>query len=381
MPAHGRVERGMATSLSCGRRYVRASLLAAALVTVRPAAAADTPVPVARPAAAAGAQVTVAGRVTDPAGRPLAGVMVFAADAESDRIEAVVVTDHDGRAVLRLSARRHNFGVLSPNLGVQSLQPAGKAGFTLVLRPLPPVQVVPQAAPAPGGAAAGAQAMPAPGGAAAAAQPAPAAQPAAVIESPRALIVRGKVIDQVGDGLAGVRIQAERAGGQAVSTTFSGAGGAFAIAVPGGVSHLRVLAPGLRMLESSQLRGRVVVVMTVDAEPQQLSVNAGRMLTFRISDSIDPEYTPPAPVRAWLQFTYGVCASAGPLKARDRRRLKKYWYLDLLRREPPNPATISTSTCVSPGDSATLGGRITADFATMPSTQAGPATPIEYVRD
>jgi hypothetical protein len=90
-----------------------------------------------------------------------------------------------------------------------------------------------------------------------------------------------------------------------------------------------------------------VIVMGIAADPQRVTVTDGRVLSFRPSDSIDPEYSPPAAVRSWLQYAYGICPPRFPLKAHDRRGLKKYWYLDVLRSEPPNPATISTVNCTT----------------------------------
>ena len=89
------------------------------------------------------------------------------------------------------------------------------------------------------------------------------------------------------------------------------------------------------------------MVMTVATEVQQLTITPGRVLRFRPADSIDPEYTPPTAVKAWLQYAYGICPSA-PLTWYEKRALKKYWYLDVLRSEPPNPASVSTTSCTTP---------------------------------
>jgi hypothetical protein len=118
--------------------------------------------------------------------------------------------------------------------------------------------------------------------------------------------------------------------------------------VPGGEFGLRATAPGLVALHGAQQGELVVLVMTVAAEVQTVTVTEGRTLSFRTSDSIDPEYAPPAPVRAWLQFAYGICPSSQPLRRHEKAALKKYWYLDVLRTEPPNPATISTISCTPP---------------------------------
>jgi hypothetical protein len=280
--------------------------------------------PGAGPAAAADAGVAprrqlVAGKVVDGNGRPLQNVLVFAADAASDAVAAVAVSDDSGLVQLTVPARRHNFGVLSATLGVTRLIAEGAAHFQLVLAPLPP------------------------GGGSGKKDP-----PAAHIDAPRAYVVRGRVVDEAGMGLGGMRLEASRATGTVTATAFSAADGSFALVVPGGPSDVRASAPGFKTLRSAQQRGRLVVVMAIAAQPQVLNLTAGHLLSFSPSDSIDPEYTPPAPVKAWLQYAYGICPASTPLKLRERQALKKYWYLDVLRRAPPNPASVSTVTCTPP---------------------------------
>lgn len=260
----------------------------------------------------------ITGVVRDAEERPVRQVVVFAADAKSDAVVAVAVADAAGEVRFTLPARRHNFGVISPRLGVVRLTPRGGAGFELVVGELP-------ADPAP---------VPGP--------------PVATLESARAFVVRGRVLDEAGVGLEGVRLVAAGPSGNPVATSFSGARGVFAVVAPGGASVLRASAPGMKSVRSVRQRGQLVVVMAVSGEVERLALHAGRELVFRPSDSIDPEYTPPATVRAWLQFAYGICPPNGPLKAREKRGLKKYWYLEVLRQTPPNPASISTVECASP---------------------------------
>jgi hypothetical protein len=257
---------------------------------------------------------TVAARVVDGEGRPLAGVIVFAAD--TTRVIGMAVSDGDGGVALPAPRPRYNFGLLSPVWRLGGLTPRGRGRYDLVAAPVSPAvgdgRVV------------------------------------ARIEAGRAEVQRGRVVDETGSGLAGVRLEAVRGSGAVASTTFSGEGGRFALVVPGGSYGLRASAPGLEGKSGDRKEEGVVVVMGIAAEVQTISVTQGHTLSFRPSDSIDPEYSPPAPVRAWLQFAYGLCPSSFPLRAHEKRALKKYWYLDVLRREPPNPATISTVTCSPP---------------------------------
>ena len=289
--------------------FLLAVLLAVVDTRGSRAAAADPPAPAAR-------RRTISGTVMDMTGRPLDGLMVFAADARTDAVTAMAASDAEGKVQLVVPQGRYNFGVLSPIFGVTRLVPAGPGRFELVVARLPP-KVVDGAA----------------------------TEPAAQVDAPRGFVLRGRVVDETGVGLDGIRLEAVRETGAAIATVYSGTDGTFAVAVPGGRSRLRAIAPGFRSVRSAHQGGRLVVVMAIAAEAQEVTITDGRVFTVRPADSIDPEYTPPAPVKALLRFAYGICPGATPLSARDKRALKKYWYLDVLRREAPNPASISTVTC------------------------------------
>jgi hypothetical protein len=301
---HGSIARGR------GRAIFIASVLAVAAADPARAAADDPP-------AAAVERRSIAGTVVDLAGKPMRGVMVFAADAGTDAVAAVAASDADGKVQLVVpQGRRHNFGVLSPAVGVTRLVSRGPGRFELVVTALPPNPL-----------------------------DVAANQPAASIDAARGFVLRGRVVDETGVGLEGIRVEAARETGDVIATVFSGAGGTFAVAVPGGRSRVRASAPGFNSVRSAHQGGRLVVVMAIAAEAQRVTITEGRVFSVRPGDSIDPEYTPPAPVRALLRFAYGICPSANPLRAQDKRGLKKYWYLDVLRRERPNPASVSTTTC------------------------------------
>jgi hypothetical protein len=269
-------------------------------------------------AARAGTPVSI--QVADQDGHPVVGVLVFAADAESDKIAGVATTDAAGEVHLTVPSRRQNFGVLSPTLGVERLITRGPTSFTLVVHPLPAV-----------------------------AGSGPPDEKATRIRTPHAMVVRGRVIDETGAALAGVRLEAVRTAGAIAAVALAGQDGRFALVLPGGSFALRAVAPGLKTMKVGKEQEQVVVMMTIAVEPQTVQIYAGHVLKFRLEDSIDPEYAPPPTVRAWLAYTYGICPSTQPLTAGEKRGLKKYWYLDVLRREPPNPATVDSSNCVPPG--------------------------------
>jgi hypothetical protein len=293
-------------------------------------------------AARAPALTVMAGHVTDQAGAPLAGIMVFAADARTDRIASMAVSDEEGNVRLPVGRGRHNFGVVSPSLAVAQLSARGVAGFDLVLQPRPGVQR--DSAEASDQTGAGAR-----------------------VSAPTAFVLRGRVVDETGVGLEGTRVEALRGGGDhPVTSAMSGEGGRFALGLPGGAYFVRVFAPGLKTSRLARRGGEVILVMAIAAEPQRVDVGTGHTLRFRLQDSIDPEYSPPAPVRAWLQAAYGICASTNPLRARERRELKKYWYLDILRTAPPNPATISTANCAPPSQYQRMPWSMGQDFVMLP---------------
>jgi hypothetical protein len=93
-------------------------------------AAADAP--------AAARRRTIAGTVMEMSGRPVDGLMVFAADARTDAVTAMAASDADGKVQLVVPQGRYNFGVLSPLFGVDRLVPAGTGRFELVVARLPP---------------------------------------------------------------------------------------------------------------------------------------------------------------------------------------------------------------------------------------------------
>ena len=282
----------------------------------------------------------MAGLVTDLAGVPLPGIMVFAVDARTDRVASMAVSNDAGRVILPVARGRHNVGVVSASFGVARLVPRGATGFDLVLQPRPalPAALSPEG-DAPGGAAR--------------------------VSSATAFVLRGRTVDETGVGLEGSQIQAVRGEGPPVTSAISGKDGRFAMGLPGGTYVIRVYAPGFRTSKLARQNGEVVLVMAIAAEPQRVDI-AGNSLTFRLQDSIDPEYTPPAKVRAWLQIAYGICGSSNPLRAHERRALKKYWYLDVLRTAPPNPATISTANCAPPSQYQRMPWSRGADFVMLP---------------
>jgi hypothetical protein len=293
---------------------------------------------VVRAGAAWASGVPITGVITDLEGHPLPGIMVFAANADDDKIESIAVSNDVGQVTFPATRARRNFGVVSTTRAVARLTSRGGAHFQLVLRPLP-VSPRDQRALA-----------------------------AARIKTQNATLMRGRVVDEAGGGLPGSRLEAVRSGDEAatVATTASDRDGRFALGLPGGDYQLRVLAPGFRPARLSRSNGDLILVMAIAAEPQRIDIGQGHTLSFRIADSIDPEYTPPAAVRAWLLWAYNICPWAGAVPARERTAVKKYWYLDVLRTAPPSPATISTANCQPPSQYQRMFWSLGSDFVMLP---------------
>src|SRR5437660_82027 len=92
------------------------------------------------PAAAVDAKVIpgrgVSARVVDQAGKPLAGVVVFA--AEASKVVGMALSDEAGAVELPRPRPRYNFGLMSPALRLAGVTPRGPRRFDLIAAPLPP---------------------------------------------------------------------------------------------------------------------------------------------------------------------------------------------------------------------------------------------------
>jgi hypothetical protein len=298
------------------------------------------------------------GRVVFESGAALQGVLVFCLDRDTDQVAATAVSDAQGRVALpvpgghqvvlgaasarfefrRLDAQEANHFRLTMSVAPHDPQPLGEAPAGAVGR----ITVAPL--------------VPAPAGTVAVGA------------------VRAAVVDETGTALAGVRVNLYGEGGALAATTLTDAAGHFLFVVPPGQYRLRPLASGLLPLRFETERERPRVVMGIDAQSENVQIVDGpHVLTFRVNDSIDPEYYPPPQVKAWLQQSYcldvdrmfrraSVGRHAGPAPLRNRGiprsfggdedpqagrpgvpvsyaarqlHLEKYWWLKKLYTDPP----------------------------------------------
>jgi len=188
-------------------------------------------------------------------------------------------------------------------------------------------------------------------------------------------VLQGTIREDTGGPLAAARVAAfEEHGGQPLGTITADRQGRFAFVLPPGRYRVVPLAPGMRPLRFQRVgQARVRVTMTLDASPDLVEIVVGaEVLTFRMDDSIWPEYVPPPSVKAFLRTRYCSDVNAMfnsvsmqpvhvgppplspgrgneglgpqpiplPLSVAVRRlNLPKYWWLKKLYTAPPNPAT------------------------------------------
>lgn len=125
--------------------------------------------------------------------------------------------------------------------------------------------------------------------------------------------------------------------------------------------------------------------MKIDAAVQTVRIEEGHVLSFRLDESMWPEYIPPPQVQAWLRFAYGIersfymsCPSMAFTRILDNprsgpeiincppsvlvhtKKLRKFWWLDVLR---------------SPPDIARLGGGGGGPISTSPPRPSGRRDP------
>lgn len=181
-------------------------------------------------------------------------------------------------------------------------------------------------------------------------------------------LLSGQILDETGAPLPGVVVlAADKDTNAAVASARSDRNGRFALATAAGVYRISAQAPGLRLDRAKkQLSGQLDLIMAVDPRMESVLVSDHRILQFRISDSVWPEYVPPAAAWRELRFTYGinpdtfcpgdllhgvhwrteanrmigVCSDATgcPLSVWPRQcKVPKFWWLHLLHAPPPSP--------------------------------------------
>lgn len=330
--------------------------------------------------------IQLAGDVVDPLGRPVAQIEVFAVFAGGSRVTAAVATGRDGRFALSVPRRAHDLGVLSPVWGLRRVEERGPNLARLHVTPVFFKGALAEALATPQ-VTTGVVVRPLD------------APDAVSFEGPTVGKVTGRIVDETGAPLPGVRVLAVNPRtGNPVTATVTDKEGNYRLVAPAGGLQLRVASAGLMLVRvERRTEGRLDFVLTVDAAPEAVTIYTGEVLRFRMSDSIWPEYHPPPEARAKLLLDYGIAtpprcstgrtvvlpSSAAPRYAsgvdgqhemsrrgtlwdpdRDHvplgpgssqifeytyecplsvayRGFPKYWWLRVLESTPPNPAVVA----------------------------------------
>jgi hypothetical protein len=255
-------------------------LLICAVALVRAARAAEAP--------GGGAVTVLQGQVVFGSGAPLEGVTVFALDRDGEQITAAASSDHQGRVSLTIPRSREVvLGATSARFELQRLEVLDPARFRLVMSVMPSelFSLDPAAAV---GTVTISPLVPAPAG-------------GHVLGA-----LRAAVVDEAGGPLAGVRVTMYGESASApVATTLTDTAGHCLLVAPPGRYRLRPTAPGLKPARLDTERARPLLVMAVETRPETIQIaDGGKVLSFRLDDSIDPEYYPPPAAKAWLKFRY-----------------------------------------------------------------------------
>ena len=312
----------------------------------------------------------VTGTVVLSDGKPVADVAVFAVAKGSAQIRRLVRSAADGSFAMTLPSVVHDFGVMSARWQLVKFVPVSGGQIKLTVVPAFP-DVDPAAIVRTAGRSVMANVTPlstdvgtaAPG-------EAPGAPGGASVG-----LLTGTVQDETGVGLGGVRILAVDGTQMAlVSVAQTDAAGKYRLLTLARPTRLIVYAPGLVL---DRVRrpgaGRVDFVLAIDAVVENITLRSGRVLSFRIEDSMMPEAYPPKAVAGALQQDYGIdfdtCFCPGDLldteepSAEQYRnaclwsagrtcskpsscpvtvwarqcKMPRYWWLRMLQMNPPNP--------------------------------------------
>ena len=339
-----------------------------------PPQAAPAPVPAGDAGAEPPPTVELRGVVQTPAGKPAPGVVVFAIDRESPELRGLGRSAEGGRFRMALGPRVHDFGIMSPDKLLVGFERTGPNAVRLTVTPAFP-ETNPLTALNKVDRSIVAYVFPyerRPSGSAPTIPSSPG--PASIG------LVSGKVTDERGAALGGVRLVAiDDRRNRLVAVTQSNARGEYTLATLAGPTRLMPYSPGL-LLHSVRRGGPSVFnfVLSVDPNPEELTLRSGRKLSFRLTDSLFPEVMPPAKARAVINLDYGIdmdsCFCPGDLinspapstaQYRDaclwssnepcsrpsrcpltiwarQCKLPRYWWLRMLQQSPPNPTLLES---------------------------------------
>jgi hypothetical protein len=231
------------------------------------------------------ASLEVRGQVVDEAGRAVVGATVYAVDGRDGTVTGQVASGSEGRFVVGVAPRRrHRFYADAADWSLVRSEKTAPGEIRLVMRRKPSMIVAGQGELAVV-ATAGTLARSAGG------------------TSPNELL-SGRMLDEAGHGLGGVRLILRTPAGQTVAEVDSGRAGDFVAAVQPGRYRIQMFAPGLRAVKQAEAGpNRWLITLGIAAGVESMHLHEDRPAT-------DPD-NPVASDRARLTFE-GRVVSAQP---------------------------------------------------------------------
>jgi hypothetical protein len=239
------------------------------------------------------------GEVVFESGVPLEGVTVYGLDKRGD-VVAVAKSGAKGEVRLATHGRRLVLGAGTPRFELVRVETPTPAEFRAIMRVVPQgVQVLDPAVKDIGEVRVTAEGELAIGAA------------------------RVAVVDETGSGLSGVRVSAYEEGTRVLAATSETdpRGHALLVLAPGRY-RLHAVAAGLKPARYEAGRQRPTIVMAIDAQVESIKITEGpHVISFRLDDSVDPEYYPPPQAKAWLKQQYCLDVDKMFRRASVNRRL------------------------------------------------------------
>lgn len=322
----------------------------------------DASAPPADGGAARATSVEITGHVRDVAGRDVTGVRVFAVATGEARMLASAHSGAGGRFRLVVAHPHPDVGIISARWVLSSVRATGKV-----------VEIVVHDALA--GRTAEETARTAKGWAFALLQPRGDRSrrgSAMTTAGPTVGMLAGRVVDETGIPLTSTAVMAIDRAGRPTAVALTDRAGRYSLVGPAGPANVCAIWPGLKVVRARRTEGGDLdFVMTIDAAAERIVVREGRVIQFRMDESIWPEYLPPPAVRVLLEADYQIdltnsCFCPGDLLTDPPQKWKhpcrgtfatclnptmcpasvwqrqckvpRYWWLKIIQLEPPNPA-------------------------------------------
>ena len=127
------------------------------------------------------------------------------------------------------------------------------------------------------------------------------------------------------------------------AVTQSDRNGRYTLVTVAGPNRLIVYAPGLLLgkVRRQDKAGVFDLILKADPTPQELRLRTGRVLSFRLEDSLMPEAMPPRQARSAISVDYGIDSQLRALAAERAETLL------LSRRSDSTPSPLPSSSAAT----------------------------------